>query len=63
MQDIMAKKKTETETVKATEEGKQSAAAVRFPIAKDGRYVCSDGARFIDPHSANVHENKLKPKN
>lgn len=61
----MAKKK-EVETKPAgTEEAVQTAKAneteaVRYPVIKGGRFVCSDGARYESPRLAEEHEYKLK---
>lgn len=37
-----------------------AASAVRFPVLRNGKYVCSDGQQFTDSYFAETHEKQLK---
>lgn len=33
-----------------------------YPIARDGKYICSDGTEYPNAYWANEHEKQLKTK-
>lgn len=36
---------------------------VNYPIVRDGKYVCSDGAEYSSAYRANEHEKSITKKN